>query len=134
MANLAKEAEKNGLKLPEQLCHYTQADDRNRVIYHNRSEETAGKIATVLRDAAKRKELCGTDYDESNNYCLLIQNCIRKCQTPGGTTALPQYRRIQETVAVPEWSGNNPIHAAQEVSSRQDAGAWIDTWTVLVRL
>ena len=73
VANLAKEAEKNGLKLPEQLCHYTQADDRNRVIYHNRSEETAGKIATVLRDAAKRKELCGTDYDESNNYCLLIK-------------------------------------------------------------
>lgn len=73
VANLAKEAEKNGLKLPEQLRHYTQADDRNRVIYHNRSEETAGKIATVLRDAAELKELCGTDYDESSNYCLLIR-------------------------------------------------------------
>lgn len=73
VANLAKEAEKNGLKLPEQLRHYTQADDRNRVIYHNRSEETAGKIAIVLRDAAELKELCGTDYDGSSNYCLLIR-------------------------------------------------------------
>ena len=73
VANLAKEMEKNGIKLPEKLCHYTQADDRNRVIYHNRSEETADKIATVLQDAAKLKELCGTDYDESSNYELLIR-------------------------------------------------------------
>ena len=73
VANLAKEVEKNDLKLPEQLRHYTQADDRNRVIYHNRSEETSEKIAAVLRDATELKELCGTDYDESSNYCLLIR-------------------------------------------------------------
>ena len=73
VANLAKEVEKNDLKLPEQLRHYTQADDRNRVIYHNRSEETSEKIAAVLQDATELKELCGTDYDESSNYCLLIR-------------------------------------------------------------
>lgn len=35
VANLAKEV----------------ADDRNRVIYHNRSEEISEKISTVLKDA-----------------------------------------------------------------------------------
>ena len=33
VANLAKEMGKNRIKQPEQLCHYTQVDDRNRVIY-----------------------------------------------------------------------------------------------------
>ncbi len=73
VANLAREVEKDGVKLPEQLRHYIEADDHNRVIYHNRSEETAEKITTVLRDAAELKELCGTAYDESGNYCLLIR-------------------------------------------------------------
>ena len=35
VANLAKEVLKRGGALPEGLIHYTQADDRNRVIYHN---------------------------------------------------------------------------------------------------
>jgi hypothetical protein len=34
VANLAKEMAKN-CKIPEHLRHYTEADDRNRVIYHN---------------------------------------------------------------------------------------------------
>ena len=73
VANLAKEVQKNGVALPESLCHYTQADDRNRVIYHNRSEETSEKLATVLRDAIELKNLCSTEYDESSNYGLLIR-------------------------------------------------------------
>ena len=72
VANLAKEMAKN-CEIPEHLRHYTQADDRNRVIYHNHSEETFAKIDTVLKDAATLKELCGSDYNDSNSYQLLLR-------------------------------------------------------------
>lgn len=82
VANLAKEVLKRGDGLPEEFIHYTQADDRNRVIYHNRSEETSDKITTVLKDAAALRELCGSSYDESSCYQLLLrvlkEQCIRE--------------------------------------------------------
>ena len=70
VANLTKEMAKTR-EIPEHLRHYTEADDRNRVIYHNHSEETSAKIEAVLKDAATLKELCGVDYDDSNSYQLL---------------------------------------------------------------
>lgn len=73
VANLAKEVLARGGQLPEGLQHYTGADDRNLVIYHNRSEDTEQKLSTVLKDAVALKELCGTDYDESSSYRLLIR-------------------------------------------------------------
>lgn len=72
VANLAKEMAKN-CEIPEHLRHYTEADDRNRVIYHNHSEETPAKIEAVLKDAATLKELCGADYDDSSSYQLLLR-------------------------------------------------------------
>ena len=69
VANLAKEMAKTR-EIPEHLRHYTEADDRNRVIYHNHSEETSIKIDIVLKDAATLKELCGSDYDDSSSYQL----------------------------------------------------------------
>lgn len=72
VANLAKEMAKTR-EIPEHLRHYTEADDRNRVIYHNHSEETSAKIEAVLKDAAALKELCGVDYDDSSNYQLLLR-------------------------------------------------------------
>ena len=72
VANLAKEMAKN-CEIPEHLRHYTEADDRNRVIYHNHSEETSAKIDTVLKDAATLKELCESDYNDSSNYQLLLR-------------------------------------------------------------
>ena len=71
-ANLAKEVEKQE-KLPEELEHYTQADDRNRVIYHNHSEETDEKIAQILKDMLKLKKLSEGRYDESSAYQLLLR-------------------------------------------------------------
>ena len=72
VANLAKEMAKTR-EIPEHLRHYTEADDRNRVIYHNHSEETSVKIETVLKDAAALKGLCGADYDGSSSYQLLLR-------------------------------------------------------------
>ena len=72
VANLTKEMAKTR-EIPEHLRHYTEADDRNRVIYHNHSEETSAKIEAVLKDATTLKELCGVDYDDSSSYQLLLR-------------------------------------------------------------
>ena len=58
---------------PEELRHYAEKDDRNRVIYHNRSEDTDLRIQTILDDARTLKKYCGSDYDESSNYLLLMR-------------------------------------------------------------
>ena len=73
VSNLAKELAGTPGKLPAPLRHYTEADDRNRVIYHNHSDETSDKIAAVLKDASELKDLCGSDYDESSSYQLLLR-------------------------------------------------------------
>ena len=72
-ANLVKEMKARGDHVPESMCHYLDDADRNIVIYHNRSENTATKIQSILDDAQKLKKLCEPDYDESSNYRLLIR-------------------------------------------------------------
>ena len=59
--------------LPESLLHYTEDDDHNKVLYHNRSEETESKISQVLKDAALIITACGSRYDEESEYQLLIR-------------------------------------------------------------
>ena len=44
---------------PKSLIHYTEEDDHNRVLYHNRSEDTESKITQVLKDAARIITACG---------------------------------------------------------------------------
>ena len=73
VANLAKEVLARGDELPEQLKHYTESDDRNRVIYHNRSEKTEERIREILKDAKVIKEFCEPEYDESSSYQLLLR-------------------------------------------------------------
>ncbi len=73
VANLAAEVlEKTG-EIPSDLAHYTEKNDRNRIIYHNKSEQTSEKISTVLKDAKALKELCESGYDESSSYQLLLR-------------------------------------------------------------
>ncbi len=44
VANSARLMEKlEDLALPKVLLHYTEDDDHNRVVYHNRSEDTTSK-------------------------------------------------------------------------------------------
>lgn len=59
--------------LPKSLFHYTEDDDHNRVLYHNRSEDTVSKTAQVLDDAALIISACGSRYDEYSEYQPLIR-------------------------------------------------------------
>jgi hypothetical protein len=71
LAALVNRKEEN--QLPESLKHYCDADDHNRVLYHNRSEETESKIETVLKDAAVLIQFCGSRYDLDSEYQLLLR-------------------------------------------------------------
>lgn len=74
VANLVKAMRKSqDDAFPESLIHYTEEDDHNRVLYHNRSEDTESKITQVLKDAATIITACGSRYDESSEYQLLIR-------------------------------------------------------------
>lgn len=74
VANLARRMKKlEDPALPEGLFHYTEADGHNRMIYHNRSEDTTSKTDQVLTDAAMIIVACGSRYDEASEYQLLIR-------------------------------------------------------------
>ena len=74
VANLAKCMERsNDDCFPEPLKHYIEKDDHNRVLYHNRSEDNDSKLSRVLKDAALIISACGSRYDDSSEYQLLIR-------------------------------------------------------------
>lgn len=71
MANLF--AGDNPEVLPESLRHYCNKDDRNAVIYHNRSEKTLDRIDQVLKDAGELLPLCAGKFDDASEYQLLLR-------------------------------------------------------------
>lgn len=71
LSNLITELSKKEIELPNDLKHYTLASDRNQLIYHNKSDETADKISIVLKDCKQIIDLCGEEYEESSCYLLL---------------------------------------------------------------
>ena len=71
LSNMVNEMKKQDVTLPEELIHYTDKEDRNRVIYHNKSDETAAKIDVVLKDCRTVLDLCGDSFEESSSYILL---------------------------------------------------------------
>ena len=54
------------LKMIKDCCH-------NRLLYHNRSEDTESKINKLLRDAQLIISACGNNYDDYSEYQLLIR-------------------------------------------------------------
>ena len=58
--------------LLEGLDHYYDPNDFNRVVYHNRSKDTADKFSGILKDAETLLERCGSSYSEVTEYQLLV--------------------------------------------------------------
>lgn len=69
---LVKKAKVN---IPDELNHYTEDNDFNKVIYHNRSEETDEKMLTLLKDADTLFDFCKDTYDDVTEYQLFTR-CI----------------------------------------------------------
>ena len=59
--------------MPKELLHYTEEDDHNKVLYHNRREDTDSKKEQILKDAVLIFSSCRSRYDEYSEYQLLIR-------------------------------------------------------------
>lgn len=74
VSNMVKCLHKSGEdELIEGMEHYYDDNDRNKVIYHNRSEETSDKIQTVINDAVKLLPLIEDEYLQTSEYQLLMR-------------------------------------------------------------
>ena len=59
--------------LPDDLRHYTEPDDYNKVIYHQRSTDSDSRMKQLLSDADRLLKLCESDYNESTEYELFVR-------------------------------------------------------------
>ncbi|MEQ8156141.1 MAG: transposase [Clostridiaceae bacterium] len=61
--------------VPEELTHYCDPNDFNRVIYHQRSTDSESRIQILLYDADKLIDICSTGFENITEYELFIR-CI----------------------------------------------------------
>ncbi len=59
--------------LPEELVHYTDPNDFNRVIYHQRSTETDERMEQLLKDADILLALSESSFSDSTEYELFAR-------------------------------------------------------------
>ena len=71
---------KTNISLPEELKHYSDPNDFNKVIYHQRSTDAEIRIKQLLEDADTLLDLCGCDYEDITEYELFIR-CLAEQTT-----------------------------------------------------
>ena len=59
--------------LPDDLKHYLDPNDYNKVIYHQRSTDADERIRQLLTDADSLLTLCGSDYHDTTEYDLFVR-------------------------------------------------------------
>lgn len=60
-------------KLPEQLGHYADPNDYNRIFYHQRNDDMEEIIQTLLNDSDSLLALCESGYEEAAEYQLFAR-------------------------------------------------------------
>ena len=73
VSNLAKAMDARNICLPEELKHYLEKDDINKVIYHSNDRPVRERVYTVMKEGDKLLELCDGDMDDTSEYQLLIR-------------------------------------------------------------
>ena len=72
LANLVREIARDGqTNLLEGLKDYEEPNNRNRVIYHDKSTPQNEKIQKIINDAVMLLPKCKEDYEHTDNYQLL---------------------------------------------------------------
>lgn len=59
--------------IPEQLKHYADPNDYNRIFYHQRNDDMGAIIQTLLTDSGCLLHLCGTDFEDVTEYQLFTR-------------------------------------------------------------
>lgn len=73
VSNLAKKMESLDIKIPSEQKHYTEKNDRNKVVYHNRTDDAESKIETILLDAKILLKMCSDEMQDTSEYLLLVR-------------------------------------------------------------
>lgn len=75
VANLVRIMDQRRVSLPKEQRHYTEKDDYNRSIYHQRELDATERTIAVMHDAEKLIRLCDetSDLDDTSEYQLLIR-------------------------------------------------------------
>ncbi len=60
-------------KVSEQLKHYADPNDYNRLFYHQRNDDMESIIQMLLTDSDHLLEICSTDYEEVTEYQLFVR-------------------------------------------------------------
>ena len=94
----------NDSALPEDLKHYTDPNDFNRVIYHQRSTDAEERLKQLLADADKLLALCGAAYQDSTEYDLFVRCLSEQTVIENGKRRL----RIKEDGSMSSSMMQNP--------------------------
>lgn len=60
-------------KVSEQMKHYADPNDYNRIFYHQRNDDMDAIIQTLLTDSEFLLEVCKTDFEEITEYQLFVR-------------------------------------------------------------
>lgn len=60
-------------KIPEELAHYADPNDYNRIFYHQRNDDMQEIIRMLLKDSDRLVSICGTDYEDVMEYQLFVR-------------------------------------------------------------
>lgn len=55
------------------LLHYCDSNDFNRVFYYSNDNDTAESLETILKDADTLLKFCASDFEEETEYQLLVR-------------------------------------------------------------
>ncbi len=59
--------------LPDDLKHYTDPDDFNKVVYHQHSTDSEERIAQIIKDGETLLDLCKDTFSDTAEYELLVR-------------------------------------------------------------
>lgn len=85
--NVCKELIKDEVELPEELKHYADKYDFNKVMYHDKETTKEDKLQILLKEVEALIKLCTGKYDKSERYkqfsrCIeeqtIVENGVRR--------------------------------------------------------
>ncbi len=126
-ANLVKCMQKLKIELPEgsDLFHYTEENDRNKVIYHNRSTAAGERIAEILKDDKFLVKLSKEHIDElceTSEYQLFIRMLNEQTtQDKSGDYHLKQAKTSDKNTVVSETASKGENNQSDSVENSNEA-------------
>ncbi|ESL02707.1 hypothetical protein GCWU000282_01577 [Catonella morbi ATCC 51271] len=82
LSNLVHEVSKDGNDaLLDGLNDYNNPDNRNRVIYHDRSTAQSEKLQKIIDDAVSFLPKCKEGYEHTDDYQLLLRAINEQTKT-----------------------------------------------------